>query len=190
VNSFAMPKRLDPNDMAAHHIVLIGLMGSGKSTIGRQLAAALERPFVDTDIEIEKSQLKTIPQIFHESGEEGFRNVEEEVLVEQLNRLDDCVLATGGGIVEREVNRNRLHNHHVVWLRAEVETLAQRVEKRPHDRPLLGDDPRGRLFQLNASRSPLYAEVARLVVDVDGRSTESIVDSIVANAFPISQEGQ
>lgn len=175
--------------MTARHVVLVGLMGSGKSSVGRHLAETLGRPFVDTDLEVEKAEGRTITDIFRTSGEEAFRDAEEAILDRVLGEDRESVVATGGGVVLREANRSRLHNHCVVWLRAETDTLVERVERSRHERPLLGDDPRSRLESLAAERARLYLDVSDVAVDVDGRSVPVVVDLIAEAIRPITRLG-
>lgn len=175
--------------MTARHVVLIGLMGSGKSSVGRQLAEALRRPFVDTDQEVERALGRTIADIFRNSGEEAFRDAEESVLARVLDESPDSVVATGGGVVLREANRSRLNDHCVVWLRAQVGTLVERVERSRHERPLLGDDPRARLETLATERAALYLDLSDVAIDVDGRSLSGVVDLITEAIRPITRLG-
>ncbi len=175
--------------MTARHVVLIGLMGSGKSSVGRHLAEALGRPFVDTDLEVERAQGRTIADIFRNSGEEAFRVAEESVLARVLDESPASVVATGGGVVLREANRSRLNDHCVVWLRAQVDTLVERVERSRHERPLLGDDPRARLETLATDRAGLYLDVSDVAIDVDGRSLSGVVDLITEAIRPITRLG-
>ncbi|MDA0369973.1 MAG: shikimate kinase [Actinomycetota bacterium] len=176
--------------MSPRHVVLVGLMGSGKSSVGRHLAEAIGRPFVDTDSEIERKARRSIAELFRTSGEESFRSLEEDVLEEVLASRSESVVATGGGSVLRSTTRQRLADHVVVWLRADVDTLVDRVERGRHERPLLGDDPRGRLEELDRQRSPLYDEVANIVVDVDHRAITAVVDSIVEAIHAMTRNRQ
>ncbi len=161
-------------------------MGSGKSSVGRRLGEALQRPFVDTDAEVERREGRSIAQIFAEEGEGYFRDFESHLVADLLGERPASVIATGGGVVLRSDNRRHLQKHCVVWLRADVETLARRVERNRHERPLLGDDPLGRLSQLSSEREPLYAEVADILVDVDQRAVSELVDLITASMAPIT----
>lgn len=147
------------------NIFLIGPMGSGKTTIGRLLAKAMGRKFYDSDREIEHRTGVKIPLIFEYEGEEGFRRREHEVLTD-LIKLPEIVLATGGGVVLREDNRELLREHgFVVYLKCAVEKQWERTAKDDH-RPLLRtEDPKKRLEELMAMRAPLYESIADLVVD-------------------------
>ena len=145
---------------AFRHIVLIGLSGSGKSTVGRQLAVVLGRPFVDTDELITAAAGRPIPQIFAEQGEPAFRALEREA-VQRAVSGPPAVIATGGGAPVDETNRRALwQGNAVVWLDAPVDVLALRLGGAGAGRPLLAD-PRGpaaRLAALHAARRPVYAE--------------------------------
>jgi shikimate kinase len=154
-------------------VVLVGLMGSGKTTVGRRLAAKLDRPFVDADEALEERAGRSIADIFADDGEDAFRDLETKVLAELLERDDAPVIASGGGVVVREANRVLLTDTPdvlVVWLNAAPAFLASRVEQKEQKahRPLLAGDesPREVLQRLHAERSPLYDEVADLEVDV------------------------
>lgn len=152
------------------HVVLVGLMGSGKTTVGRRLAARLGRDFVDADDALVEITDRTIAEIFETDGEAGFRALEADVLEELLEHHEPTVIASGGGVVLRDDSRRRLQGAEVtvVWLAATPAFLASRVEGKAH-RPLLaGQEPaRDVLERLYADRAPLYAEVADLIVDVE-----------------------
>ena len=164
------------------NIILVGLMGAGKTTIGRQLARQLRRPFVDTDQLIESRTGVTIPWIFDLEGEAGFRRREREVIAEMCLQ-NNLVLATGGGSVLDPVNREHLRRHgFVVYLQADVAVLFERTKQDSH-RPLLKtDDPRKQLQRLLAHRDPLYREVAHYTVDT-GRTSVAKAVSSIAQAF-------
>ena len=139
-------------------IVLVGLMGVGKSTVGRRLARRLGLPFVDSDEEIEKAAGQKIGEIFERFGEAGFRDGERRVIARLIDGTPK-VIATGGGAFVDESTRSLILEKCVaVWLDADVETLAERVSRRDH-RPLLqGKDPLPLLEQLAAQRNPIYAQ--------------------------------
>lgn len=139
--------------------VLIGLMGSGKSIVGRQLAKYLDLPMIDLDSYIVEKVKKTIPEIFAEQGEEVFRNLESEALQEVLGR--PAVVATGGGVVIREENRELLKKHPpVIWLKTAAELLAERIDG-DSNRPLIADgETLQKLQKLAEARDPLYEECA------------------------------
>jgi shikimate kinase len=138
-------------------IVLVGMMGAGKTSIGRRLAHALHLPFVDADAEIEKAANQSIPEIFAEYGEAYFRDGERRV-VARLLADGPQVVATGGGAFICEETRQRCREHSVtIWLKAEVSVLLERVRKKAN-RPLLDDpDPEGVMRRLLAERERFYA---------------------------------
>jgi shikimate kinase len=140
------------------NLYLVGMMGAGKSAVGRPLARALGYRFIDADTILEQAAGCTIPEIFAEAGEEGFRALESAVM-DQLAGWHSLVVATGGGVVTRPVNWGHLHQGVVIWLDAPEAVLLARLEADPTPRPLLADaDPAGRLRQLLAERRPLYAQ--------------------------------
>ncbi|MEB3325666.1 MAG: shikimate kinase [Cyanobacteriota bacterium] len=140
------------------NLYLVGMMGTGKSAVGRPLARALGYRFIDADTSLEQAAGATIPEIFKEAGEEGFRALESAVL-DQLAAWHSLVVATGGGVVTRPVNWGHLHQGVVIWLDAPEDVLLARLEADPTPRPLLADpDPAGRLRQLLTERRPLYAQ--------------------------------
>ena len=162
-------------------IFLVGLMGAGKTTIGKQLAQALEFTFYDSDHEIEAHTGTTIPIIFELEGEIGFRDRESRT-IDELTRLDNIVLATGGGAVLREENRKALKERGtVIYLSASVEQLYNRT-RRDKNRPLLQtEDPKARLQKLLAEREPLYREVADFIVDTGRGNMKNLVNFICKN---------
>jgi shikimate kinase len=155
-------------------IVLVGLMGAGKTTIGRRLAGYLAIPFVDADAEIELAAGKTIPEIFADHGESEFRDGERRVIA-RLLQSGPQVLATGGGAyMNEETRRNIRDNGIAVWLRADLDLLLQRVRKRS-DRPLLNTaDPEAVMRQLMDARYPVYAQ-ADIVVESRSASHRVVV---------------
>ncbi len=159
-------------------IALIGLPGSGKSTVGRQLARRLQLPFLDSDHVIEERIGCAIRDYFEREGEASFRDVEESV-IDELTLQASSVLSTGGGAVLRPANRLRLHARgHVVYLRSSPEELFRRLR---HDtsRPLLQvADPLGRLRDLYAQRDPLYRETAHFVIETGRPSVATLVNMI------------
>ena len=160
------------------HVALVGMMGSGKSTVGFWLAQKAGLRFIDLDAAIEECQGRTIPEIFADDGEERFRELEQEVLAQCLESNTPLVISCGGGIVLRPDNRARLQDQAwVCWLRATVETLGHRVWSGER-RPLLGDDPIADLAAISTARSGLYAEAAHEIVDVDGLGAEEVAEQI------------
>jgi shikimate kinase len=156
------------------NIFLVGLMGAGKTTIGRQLSKLLDRPFVDSDQEIEQRTGVRIPVIFEVEGEAGFRQ-RERAMIAELTARRGIILATGGGAVLDADNRRRLkENGLVVYLRAAVADLLART-RHDRNRPLLQTaDPRQKLEQLLAQRDPLYREVADLILDTGQQSANQL----------------
>ena len=149
------------------NLFLVGMMGAGKTTLGRQLARRLSKRFVDADHELEARLGVAIPTIFEIEGEAGFRD-REEAMIDELTRQNDIVLATGGGAVLRAPSRERLkRSGTVLYLHAEPETLWQRLRNSRHRPMLHADDPRTRLVELYQLRDPLYREVASHVIESD-----------------------
>lgn len=162
-----------------NNIFLVGPMGAGKSTVGRQLAKSLNMEFVDCDREIEERTGVNISIIFEVEGEEGFRK-RERAMIEQLTERDGIVLATGGGAVLEEDNRARLRTRgFAIYLNAPIELLLERTA-RDKQRPLLQtDDPKAKLIALAEEREPLYQQVADMVVKTDRRTARHVVKEIV-----------
>jgi shikimate kinase len=162
-----------------NNIFLVGPMGAGKSTVGRQLAKSLNMEFVDCDREIEERTGVNISIIFEVEGEEGFRK-RERAMIEQLTERDGIVLATGGGAVLEEDNRARLRTRgFAIYLNAPIELLLERTA-RDKQRPLLQtDDPKAKLISLAEEREPLYQQVADMVVKTDRRTARHVVKEIV-----------
>ena len=163
----------------ADHVVLIGMMGVGKSTVGRLLADRWSRRFVDADDELEGRTGRTVSTLFTEHGEAGFRRLETDVLVDLLSEESPLVISCGGGVVTEAVNREVLGDRAtVVWLTAPVDVLALRVGDGA-TRPLLGEEPGAVLEQLVEQRMPLYEAVADHVVDTADRSPATVVERVL-----------
>lgn len=162
-----------------NNIYLVGLMGSGKTTVGKLLSKQLRRPFYDTDHEIVRRTGVTIPMIFEVEGEAGFRKREEQMIAE-LTRLDGVILATGGGAIISAANREQLKRHGtVIYLRGTVDELWQRT-RHDRNRPLLQtQDPKARLRELYAERDPLYREIANVIVDTGRQNVNVLVQQLV-----------
>lgn len=160
-------------------IGLIGLPGSGKSTVGRQLARRLQLSFYDSDRVIEERLDCSIKDFFAREGEERFRDVEASV-IDELTQIPNAVLSTGGGAVLRSANRSNLRSRgQVIYLKSAPEELARRLKHDNH-RPLLQvDDPLKRLRDLFAVRDPLYRETAHFVVETGRPSVATLVNMIV-----------
>ena len=157
------------------NVFLVGMMGAGKTTVGKLLAQHSGKTFVDSDEEIQRRTGVTIPHIFDIEGEAGFRQREANV-IQDLMRLNNIVLATGGGAVLNEQNRGVLcRNGIVVYLKSTVHDLWQRT-RHDHNRPLLQTaDPRARLRNLYEQRDPLYTQVADLIMPTGKQSVHSLV---------------
>lgn len=163
------------------NIVLVGLMGSGKSAVGRALAEALDRPFLDTDAQIEGRTGRSIPAIFAAEGEVAFRDL-ESAAIHEAAAADGLVIATGGGAVLRASNREALRQSGVVfWLDAPPEELCRRaLEQGVQSRPLLaGEDPLGKLRDLAESRASAYRAAAHYQVDTAGKSPAAVAAEIL-----------
>ncbi|MEE4192216.1 MAG: shikimate kinase AroK [Halieaceae bacterium] len=159
-------------------VFLVGPMGAGKTTIGRQLAQLLHLEFLDSDQAIEARAGADIPWIFDVEGEAGFR--EREVrMIDELTQRDSIVLATGGGAILREENRTALSQRgSVVYLYASIRQQFERTSK-DRNRPLLQvPDPEGRLRELMAERDPLYREIADHVVETDGLPARTVAQQL------------
>lgn len=174
----SLPDSAQPHPSGTRNIFLVGLMGAGKTSVGRMLAKRLSKDFYDTDAEIERITGVKIPVIFDIEGEAGFR-AREEKMIEKLTAMNDIVLATGGGAVISPANRARLRNHgQVIYLRASPEDLWRRT-RRDRNRPLLQTaNPLAKLRELHVQRDPLYQEVANLVVDTGAQSVGTLTTHI------------
>jgi shikimate kinase len=164
--------------LAKRNVFLIGPMGSGKSAVGRQLARLLRFTFHDSDADIEAKTGVDIAFIFEKEGETGFRLREKES-IERLTRLDDVVLATGGGAVIDADNRRVLAERGaVVYLQTSIDQQLERTRHGRH-RPLLNDtDPEQKLKELMLRRAVLYAQIADLTVSTDGRRVQLVAEEI------------
>lgn len=164
--------------LGTRSVVLVGMMGAGKSTIGRRLAARLQLPFVDADIEIETAHRMPIPDIFATYGEPYFRDGEARVIARLLDG-GSRVIATGGGAVMRDETRERIHRQAVsIWLKADVDVIMRRVKRRA-DRPLLKTaDPAATVGRLIGEREPFYQQ-ADLTIASRDVPHDKIVDECV-----------
>jgi len=160
------------------NIFLVGLMGAGKTSVGRMLARRMNKEFLDADTEVEKITGVKIPVIFEIEGESGFR-AREEKMIDQLTAMNGIVLATGGGAVISPENRTLLKRRgRVIYLRAAPEDLWRRT-RRDRNRPLLQTaDPLGKLRTLHEQRDPLYREIADLIVDTGSQSVAHLTSQI------------
>jgi shikimate kinase len=165
----------------ALRVVLVGMMGSGKTTVGKLVASRLGCGFSDTDDEVELNACLTVREIFERSGESVFRHAEAEALSALMAVGGPRVVAVGGGAVLSEANRQVMRRDAtVVWLRTRAGTLTERVGT-GEGRPLLASEGhvQGRIAELNDERGALYETVAHVVVDTDGLSPESVADAVV-----------
>ena len=160
------------------NLFLVGPMGAGKSTVGRHLAELLHKEFLDSDHEVERRTGVAIPLIFEIEGEAGFRRRESDVIAE-LTERDNIVLATGGGAVLAETNRERLRSRGtVVYLQAPLDTLLSRMH-RDKSRPLLQQgDRRAKLEEILRVREPLYRSLAHVVIATDHRAPALVAQEI------------
>lgn len=171
----------DPRE-DGRHLVLVGMMGSGKTTVGREVASRLGLPFIDVDSEIEARQGRSINAIFDEDGEAAFRVIERTVLLDVLSSPSVSVIAAGGGAVLDPANRNAMRAKGVVvWLRAQAAELHRRVGNGV-GRPLIEASdvpPAERLEELVSSREAAYHQVAHDIVNVDHLSIEEVAETLV-----------
>ena len=172
------PAHLLRNKLGSRSIVLVGLMGAGKSTVGRRLAQKLGLPFYDADHEIEAAAGMTIPEIFSIYGEDYFRDGERRVIA-RLLQDGPMVLATGGGAFMSQETRGRIAQAGIsIWLRADIDVLMRRVRKRSN-RPLLRNpDPEGTMRRLIELRHPVYA-LADFTVDSHEAPHDKVVAEII-----------
>jgi shikimate kinase len=160
-------------------ILLVGMMGAGKTTVGELLAARLGWAYLDSDAEVEAATGLTVPALFARDGEQAFRDAEAAALRVACASPDPVVVSVAGGAVLRPENRALLSSSGpVVWLRARPETLASRLGDGV-GRPLLEVDPAGTLARLDAERRPFYQEVADATIDVDDLSAADVAGQIL-----------
>ena len=159
-------------------IVLVGLMASGKSTVGRLVAERLGRRLVDSDTAIEARTGSTVRELWEAGGEASYRRLESEVVLDGVAEDPPVVLAAPGGVVLDPEVREALRGAFVVWLRADPSTLAGRVRPGDH-RPLLGADPRAVLTRMAAERAGLYRQVSDAAIDVDGIDADDLATTVI-----------
>lgn len=162
-----------------NNVILIGFMGSGKTTVGIRLSYRMRRIFEDTDKLIEKKQKREIKEIFAAEGEDFFRTLETEMLLHLEETVNNRVISVGGGTPVKEENRKILKRlGTVIYLRLSPETVYERL-KNDTTRPLLqGEDPKGKIYQLMESRKEAYESCADIILDVDRLSVEEILGEI------------
>jgi shikimate kinase len=163
-------------------VLLVGMMATGKTTIGTAVSARTGWPYVDNDALLQRATGRTAAQLLAEEGQPALRRGESDVLTVLLGMPAPLVAGVAAGVVLDAADRERLHTGgHVVWLRASVPVLVRRVG-RASDRPWLGDDPARALAELAAERDPLYAEIAHQALDVDvltpQRAARAVVDGL------------
>ncbi|WP_040492892.1 shikimate kinase [Ilumatobacter nonamiensis] len=168
------------NTCTDRHLVLVGMMGAGKSSVGRVLARRLDRELFDSDEMIEARAGRTVREIWRDEGEPVFRQLETDVLGDAIAAEEPSIIAAAGGVVLSDENREVLKGSgaHVVWLLADVDLLLERVRNGMH-RPLLDDDPEGTLRRMYEERSALYQDVADAIVSVDNRSVHDVAGAVL-----------
>ena len=164
------------------HVVLVGLMGVGKSSIGEILAAQLGLRFADTDVQIEEQTGRTVRELWNDDGEGAYRALEREAVLSSLAAPDPSVLAAPGGVIEDEVACEALRaaDVSVVYLRAEPATLVERVGGDPGHRPLMDDDPAAVLTRQFTQRDGRYEALSDLTVQVDGLGADEVAEIVLA----------
>jgi shikimate kinase len=168
--------------MRTPRILLVGMMGAGKTTTGQLVAQRLGWDYEDSDADVEATTGLTVPELFARHGEAAFRRAETQVLATSCAQEKSSVVSVAGGAVLSAENRELIRESGtVVWLRARPEKLAARVGDGV-GRPLLGDDPGAAMVRLAAKRAPYYAEVADAVIDVDELSPDEVADRVIAAA--------
>lgn len=161
-------------------ILLIGMMGAGKSTVGRLLAERLSCAYLDSDAQVEAATGRSVVELFEKVGERGFREAESKALADALSSPGPLVVSVAGGAVLDPANRAMIREAGtVVWLRADPATLADRLGE-GSGRPLIAGDPAGELGRLDRVRRPLYAELADMVIDVDHLPAATVADRVLA----------
>lgn len=174
-----MPQNPPPNLRIDKALVLVGLMGAGKSTVGKRLAGRLHLPFVDADSEIERAAGLTIAEIFDRFGEKEFRDGERRVIARLIDGRPKVVATGGGAFMQPETRDLILRKARAIWLDADLDVLAERVGRRDGSRPLLRNrDPREALAELAAVRNPIYA-LAPVHVRSQPLPHDATVDSIL-----------
>ena len=171
---------MTPNN-ASKMIVLIGLMGSGKTTVGRALASRLNLVFRDSDEAVEKTAKTSVREIFENQGEEIFRKLESQALIDLCDARSSIVLAVAGGAIIAQSNRDLLQKNAqcIVWLDAPTPTLISRTGRGKH-RPLLDGDPVGSLNKMRLDREPLYQQLATHHLVTQSLTIDEVVERIIS----------
>jgi shikimate kinase len=160
-------------------ILLVGMMGAGKTTVGRLVADKLGWRYLDSDLEVQEATGMTVPELFAQTGEQAFRDAEADALRTAAAIDEPSVVSVAGGAVLRADNRVLIESSGtVVWLRARPATLAARVGD-GSGRPLLSGDPLEALTELSAVRAPFYAEVAAITIDVDDLTSDEVASLVL-----------
>ena len=188
--------KAQPSSPKSGVVVLVGVMGTGKSTVGFGIAHALQCSFVDLDAQITKSAKCTVNEIFSRGGEAEFRAVETDVLATVLD--DACaqitqqaarsvVVATGGGAIISQINRDKIASaaDHVIWLDAQVDDLVKRTSSSKTTRPLLANNPHQALSALSIERAGLYEQVATAKIDTTGLRIDQVIDAVAQIVSPM-----
>jgi shikimate kinase len=174
--------------MSQRHLVLVGMMGSGKSSVGKRCAERLARPLVDTDEIVESLAGASVSEVFARDGEAAFRALERQAVADACAAPVPVVIAAGGGAVLDAENRKHLRaTGTVVWLQASPAKLAARVGD-ARTRPLLRDDAANSLERLDTLRRPAYEAAAHATVDTEGLSIAAVVDAVLEKFAPMSTE--
>ena len=169
------------SNIASKMIVLIGLMGSGKTTVGRALASRLNLVFRDSDEAVEKTAKTSVREIFENQGEEIFRKLESQALIDLCDARTSIVLAVAGGAIIAQSNRDLLQKNAqcIVWLDAPTPTLISRTGRGKH-RPLLDGDPVGSLNKMRLDREPLYQQLATHHLVTQSLTIDEVVERIIS----------
>jgi shikimate kinase len=182
--------KAQPSEAKTGVVVLVGVMGTGKSTVGSGIAHALQCKFVDLDTQITKSAKCTVSEIFERGGEVEFRAIETDVLATVLDdaraQIDQqssnsVVVATGGGAIISQTNRDKIVSaaDHVIWLDAHVDELVKRTSSSRTARPLLANNPQQVLSALSNERASLYEQIATSRIDTTGKQIEQVIDAVL-----------
>jgi shikimate kinase len=191
--------RAQPSAAKIGVVVLVGVMGTGKSTVGSGIARDLQCSFVDLDAQITKSAKSTVSEIFARGGEAEFRSIEKDVLAAVLDNAraqiaqqtaNSVVVATGGGAIISQTNRDKITSSadHVIWLDAHVNDLVKRTASSKTVRPLLANDPMQVLSALSGERAVLYEQVATAKIDTTGKQIEQVIDAVLQVLLQSEQE--
>ena len=182
--------KAQPSEATSGVVVLVGVMGTGKSTVGSGVAHALRCAFVDLDAQITKSAKCTVSEIFARGGESEFRVIETDVLATVLDdargqiaqqTANSVVVATGGGAIISQVNRDKIVSaaDHIIWLDAHVDDLVKRTSSSKTSRPLLATNPQQVLSSLSNERASLYEQIATSKIDTTGKQIEQVIDAVL-----------